>query len=149
MCSGARRIAKKPLFIRFLRFRGVFSYPVEKYFFKFWSKRGDFKDMESYRLTRSDLSLLDKFMKENDINNKTEAIRECIKRSVARQDTDSLIFDLNNKMNRLIHNQYLTKKLLEQLFANMKFTKNSDINLSESLDEFNDKFNKYGSKFLG
>ncbi len=105
--------------------------------------------MESYRFTKSDLSLLDKFMKENSINNKTEALRECIKRSVVRQDIDSLIFDLNNKMNRLIHNQYLTRKLLEQLFVNMKFTKNSDVNLSESLEEFNNQFNKYGNKFLG
>ena len=105
--------------------------------------------MESYRFTKNDLSLLDKFMKENSINNKTEALRECIKRGVARQDIDSLIFDLNNKINRLIHNQYLTRKLLEQLFVNMKFTKNSDTNLSESLEEFNNKFNKYGNKFLG
>jgi len=105
--------------------------------------------MECYRFTKSDLVLLSKFMKENGIDNKTEALRECIKRGVARQDIDSLIFDLNNKMNRLIHNQYLTKKLLEQLFVNMKFAKNSDVDLSESLEEFNNKFNKYGNKFLG
>lgn len=86
-------------------------------------------------------------MRENNIDNKTEALRECIKKSVAKQDIDSLLFDLNNKMNRLIHNQYLTKKLLEQLFVNMKFAKNSDINLSESLEDFNDNFNKYGNKF--
>ncbi len=105
--------------------------------------------MESYRFTKTDLSLLDKFMKENGISNKTEALRECIKRSVVRQDIDSLIFDLNNKMNRIIHNQYLTKKLLEQFFVNMKFTKNSAVDLSECLEEFNSKFNKYGNKFLG
>ncbi len=108
-----------------------------------------FEIIECYRFTKSDLVLLSKFMKENGIDNKTEALRECIKRGVARQDIDSLIFDLNNKMNRLIHNQYLTKKLLEQLFVNMKFAKNSDVELSESLEEFNNKFNKYGNKFLG
>ena len=105
--------------------------------------------MESYRFTNRDLSLLDKFMKENNISNKTEALRECIKRSVSRQDFDSLFFDLNNKMNRLIHSQYLTRKLLEQFFVNMKFTKNSDVNLSDNLMEFNDKFNKYENNFLG
>lgn len=105
--------------------------------------------MECYRFTNSDLKLLDKFMKENNISNKTEALRECVKRSVAKQDTDTLLFDLNNKINRLIHNQYLTKKLLEQLFTNLKFSKNSDIKSNEVLEEFYDNFNNYGNKFLG
>lgn len=106
-------------------------------------------NVESFRVTKNDLKLLDKFMKENNILNKSEAVRECIKRSVAAQDIHTLLFDLNNKINRLVHNQYLTKKLLEQLFTNLKFSKNSDIKSNEVLEEFYDNFNNYGNKFLG
>ena len=34
MLRGARKTVIKPLFIRLLRFRGVFSYPVEKFSLK-------------------------------------------------------------------------------------------------------------------
>ena len=30
----------------------------------------------------------------------------------------------------------------------MKFNSNTDVESSESLEEFNDRFNKYGNKFL-
>ena len=104
--------------------------------------------MESYRFTKTDLSLLDKFMKENGISNKTEALRECIKRSVVRQDIDSLIFDLNNKMNRIIHNQYLTKKLLEQFYANMEFPVDQDVKTEAGLKRFYENNNFYLNKIM-
>lgn len=104
--------------------------------------------IESFRLNDRDLYLLNKFMEENNFKNKSVAIRECIKRSVAINDTDTMLFDLNNKINRLIHNQYLTKKLLEQLFTNLKFSKNSDIKSNEVLKEFYESFDKYRDNFL-
>ena len=103
--------------------------------------------METFRFTAKDLSLLEKFMKENNIKNKTEALRECIRRSVNKQDFESLFFDLNVKINKLIHNQFLIKKILEQFFVNMKFSKNSDVNNSETLNEINNKFDKYKNDF--
>ena len=104
--------------------------------------------MESVRLSDSEIKLLNKFMQENNIDNKSEAIRECIRKSVNQMDLNNFMFDINNKMNRLIHNQFLTRKLLEQFFVNMKFSVNTDIDSSESLEEFNDRFNKYSNKFL-
>jgi len=105
--------------------------------------------MESFRLTEKDMNLLKKFMEENNITNKTEAIRECIRKSVANQDINNFIFDMNIKMNRLVRNQFITKKLLEQFFVNMGFKKNMEIESNESLNEFNDQFNNYKNKFLG
>ena len=105
--------------------------------------------MESFRLTEKDMNLLNKFMEENNITNKTEAIRECIRKSVANQDINNFIFDMNIKMNRLVRNQFLTRKLLEQFFVNMGFKKNMEVEASESLNEFNDQFNNYKNKFLG
>lgn len=87
-------------------------------------------------------------MEDNGFKNKSIAVRECIKRSVAIHDTDTMLFDLNNKINRLIHNQYLTKKLLEQLFTNLKFSKNSDIKSNKVLEEFYENFDKYRDDFL-
>lgn len=104
--------------------------------------------IESFRLNNRDLYLLNKFMEDNDFKNKSVAVRECIKRSVASHDTDTMLFDLNNKINRLIHNQYLIKKLLEQLFTNLKFSKNSDIKSNEVLEEFYESFDKYRDNFL-
>lgn len=105
--------------------------------------------MESFRLTEKDMNLLNKFMEENHITNKTEAIRECIRKSVSNQDLNNFIFDMNNKMNRLVRNQFLTKKLLEQFFVNMGFKKNIDVESSESLNDFNEQNDKYKNKFLG
>jgi len=104
--------------------------------------------MESLRLSEKDIKLLNKFMEENDIENKSEAIRQCIRKSTSQNDLNNFIFDINNKMNRLIHNQFLTKKLLEQFFVNMRFNSNTDVNSSITLDEFNEQFNKYSNKFL-
>ena len=104
--------------------------------------------IESFRLNDRDLYLLNKFMQENNFKNKSVAVRECIKRSVTIHDANTILFDLNNKINRLIHNQYLTKKLLEQLFTNLKFSKNSDIKSNEVLEEFYENFDKCKDIFL-
>ena len=104
--------------------------------------------MESVRLTEKEIKLLNKYMEENNIENRSEAIRQCIRRSASQIELNNFMFDLNNKMNRLIHNQFMTRKLLEQFFANMKFNSNADVNSSESLEEFNDKFDKYVNNFL-
>lgn len=105
--------------------------------------------MESFRLKENDMELLQKFMKENNIKNKSEAIRECLKRSVQQQELNDFMFDINMKINRLVHNQFLTRKLLEQLFVNMGFKKNLDSVSSSVLKEFNDRYNSYGNRFLG
>lgn len=73
--------------------------------------------MESLKLSEKDIKLLNKFMEENDIENKSEAIRQCIRKSTSQNDLNNFIFDINNKMNRLIHNQFLTKKTIRTIFC--------------------------------
>mgnify|MGYP002621110769 FL=1 len=73
--------------------------------------------MESLRLSERDIKLLNKFMEENNIKNKSEAIRQCIKKSATQMELNNFMFDINNKMNRLIHNQFLTKKITRTIFC--------------------------------
>lgn len=82
-------------------------------------------------------------MKENKIKNKTSAIRECIRKSVQEQNLQDFIFDINNKINRLNRNQFLVKKLLEQIYVNLNFKQNLDVNSNVGLNEFNEKFDSY------
>ena len=104
--------------------------------------------METVRLSDEDKELLNKYMANKKIKSKSEAIRKCIRKTVKEQNINDLIFDLNNKMNRILHNQYLTKKLLEQLYVNMGFKKNLDTKNNVGLKDFNEKFNSYIEKFL-
>lgn len=69
--------------------------------------------MNSVRLNEDETRLLEKFMKDKKIKNKSQAIRECIKIAAAHQDINSFIFDINNKINRLVYNVTMTRKLLE------------------------------------
>lgn len=105
--------------------------------------------METFRLNAEDKELLNKYMINNKIKSKSEAIRKCIRENAQDQHINDLFFDLNNKINRVLHNQYLTKKLLEQLYVNMGFKNNLDTKNNEGLKDFNEKFNSYIEKFLG
>lgn len=105
--------------------------------------------MDAFRLNTKDKTLLIKYMEKHNIKNKSEAIRECIRISATKQEIDNYLFDIDNKINRLIFNQTLIKKLLEQLFVNMGFKKNIDVNESETLEDFKEKNNKFRNSFLG
>ena len=105
--------------------------------------------MDSFRLNEKDKRLLNQYMEKNNLKNRTEALRECLRKAVASQEIENFIFDINNKLNRLVYNQTMTKKLLEQFFVNMGFQKNIDVKESEILEEFKEKNNKYGNNFLG
>ena len=105
--------------------------------------------MNSVRLNEDETRLLEKFMKDKKIKNKSQAIRECIKIAVAHQDINSFIFDINNKINRLVYNVTMTRKLLEQLFVNFGLKKNLDVKHNECLNEFKEINNKYRDNFLG
>ena len=105
--------------------------------------------METFRVDDEERKMIDRFMEKNKIQNRSEAIRECIKRAVDTQTIENFIFDINNKINRLVAINTSTRKLLEQFFANMGFKKNIDVKKCESLEEFKEKNNKYGNNFLG
>ena len=102
---------------------------------------------KSFKLGERDLFLLDTFMKNNKIKNQSEAIRKCIEIAANESNFDDSIFDINSKLNKLIHNQFLTRKLLEKFFVNF-CDKNYDVKKSECLKEVYERYNKYSDYFL-
>lgn len=88
-------------------------------------------------------------MEENHIKKRSDAIRECIRCCVDKRDLNASINDLTIKINRLVHNQFLIKKLLEQNFVNSVFGKNKDINADECLKDFYEEYRTYKDNFLG
>ncbi len=105
--------------------------------------------MESVRLSPKELEILNNFMKKNNIKNKSQAIRVCIRNTIENHEMNNSINDINIKLNRLIHNQFMTKKLLEQLYVNMGFKNNFETDDSKILQEFYEKNNNYRNNFLG
>lgn len=105
--------------------------------------------MNSFKLSESDMKLLNDFMKDNNIKNKSLAIRECIKIATEKDDLKSFMFEQNNKSNRMLHNIFVIKKLLEQHFVNTGFAQNIELEKDECLKKFYDKYNSYKNNFLG
>lgn len=88
-------------------------------------------------------------MKSNNIKNVSSAIRESLNRIYRITDNDEFIFEINTKLNRLVHNQFITKKLLEQFFVNEGFKDNLDLKSDSCLSDFYEKNNSYKNNFLG
>lgn len=124
-------------------------YPVDNIFYLIFDIKGDFRVISSVNLKDEDIKLLEQFMKDNNIKNKSLAIRECIKVATKKEDINDFLFEQNNKMNRIIHNVYLIKKLLEQFFVNTGFAKNIDLESDDCLNEFYEKNNSFKNNFLG
>lgn len=103
----------------------------------------------SINLKEDDNKILEEYMKQNKIKSKSFAISECIKKACSNESIDDFVFEINSKLNRLVHNQFLTKKLVEQLFANYHFRENLEIENDEKLNDFYRKVNSYKNKFLG
>lgn len=100
------------------------------------------------KINEEDVKLLEKIMKGNGYKNKSVAIRECIRRCAGESDYSDVVFEVNSKLNRLIHNVYLVKKLLEQMFVNFQFDENLDLKKDECFNEFMKKNNKYTNAFF-
>lgn len=101
------------------------------------------------KLYSKDIDKLEKFMKENKIKNKSSAIRECINIASSKVEFNDLIFDTTNKLNRIIHNENILKKLLEQFFANTGFVENYDVKKDNCLKDFYENNNTFKNNFLG
>lgn len=102
----------------------------------------------SVKLYEKELVLLEKFMKENNIKSKAEAIRRCIELAVNLESRKDLMLDINNKLNRIIYRENIQKKLLEQFFANMVFKKNYNVKDDECLLNFYDENDSYSNKIF-
>ena len=102
----------------------------------------------SFNLKEKDLDLLDRYIKENNIKNKSVAISECINKTCNKTDLTDLFFDIDSKLNRLVHNVFLIRKLQEQFFANTRFRLNFNTKEDKCLNEFLDSNDRYHNNFL-
>lgn len=102
----------------------------------------------SVNLYEKEELLLSKFMKQNNIQNKSDAIRQCIEMAVNLESRNNLLLDINNKLNRIIYRENIQKKLLEQFYANMEFKVDQDVKTEEGLNRFYQKNDFYLNKIM-
>ncbi len=89
-------------------------------------------------LHEEESELLSKYMKDNNIKTKAEAVRKCIEFASRKLSIDDMICDIDNKINRLLYRENFKKKLLEQFYANMEFKKEVDVKTESGLKRFYD-----------
>ncbi len=87
-------------------------------------------------LHKEEAELLSKYMKDNNIKTKAEAVRKCIEFASRKLSIDDMICDIDNKINRLLYRENFKKKLLEQFYANMEFDKDMDVKTEPGLLRF-------------
>ena len=93
-------------------------------------------------------TLLNNYMKENNIALKSVAIKKCIEEATNKDDLRMILTDIDKKINRLLHRENIDKKLLEQLFCNMGFPINEKIKDDICLKEFYKINEEYSKKIL-
>ena len=83
-------------------------------------------------------------MKENKIKKRSVAIKKCIEDATNKEGEKSFIIELDKKINRVLYRQNLNRKVLDQLFANMGFGTNmnveADLLLKKIYDDNNNRF---------
>ena len=87
-------------------------------------------------LHEEEADLLSKYMKDNNIKTKAEAVRKCIEFASRKSSMDDMICDIDYKINRLLYRENFKKKLLEQFYVNMEFKKEVDVKTEQSLLRF-------------
>lgn len=92
-------------------------------------------------------SKLDLYVKNNNFKTKSSAIRDCLNKVLVTNDYQNSIYDINQKLSRILYRQNINRKILEQLFVNFGFPTNYDIDNDKMLKEIMDKNNKYVGKF--
>ena len=102
----------------------------------------------SVNLYGTDDLLLSKFMKQNNIKSKSEAVRKCIQLAVNLESRNDLLLDINNKLNRIIYRENVQKKLLEQFYANMEFPVDQDVKTEPGLVRFYENNSFYINKII-
>ena len=102
----------------------------------------------SVNLYETDDLLLSKFMKQNNIKSKSEAVRKCIQLAVNLESRNDLLLDINNKLNRIIYRENVQKKLLEQFYANMEFPVDQDVKTEPGLVRFYENNSFYIDKIM-
>jgi ribosomal protein L31E len=87
-------------------------------------------------LHKEEAELLSKYMKDNNIKTKAEAVRKCIEFASRKLSINDMICDIDNKINRFLYRENFKKKLLEQFYANMEFNKEVDVKTEQGLLRF-------------
>lgn len=83
-------------------------------------------------------------MRDNKIKMRSVAIKKCIEDATNKETDKSFMIELDKKLNRILYRQNLNRKILEQLFSNMDFGTNMDVEtdllLKKIYDDNNDRF---------
>lgn len=87
------------------------------------------------------------YMKDKGISMKSTAIKQCLKLVLYDSEYKKNIFEINEKLNRILYRQNLNKKLLEQLFVNFGFPENYEVSKDKLLKEVYERNNSYKGRF--
>ena len=82
-------------------------------------------------------------MAEHKIQKKSEAIKNCIFKTIFNNEQQDSMYDISQKLNRILYRQNLNKKLLEQIFVNLGFPVNEIVENDTLLKQFYKNNNKY------
>lgn len=62
-------------------------------------------------------TLLNNYMKENNIDLKSVAIKKCIEEATNKEDLRMILVDIDKKINRLLHRENIDKNYLNSYFV--------------------------------
>lgn len=87
------------------------------------------------------------YMDERNIKTKSGAIRDCVNRIVNTKEFQDSVYEINQKLNRILYRQSQSKKVQDQFFANFGFGANEPVEDDEALKEVYTRINKYTGRF--
>lgn len=86
------------------------------------------------------------YMKEKNIELRSSGIKQCIEDATNREVEKSYIYEVDRKLNTILHRLNLNRILLEQLFANFCFENNIDASKDLLLKKM---YKEYSEKYFG
>ena len=102
----------------------------------------------SVRLDEDEFEVLDKIVQKNKYKNRSQAVRKCIKVYEEKSYFEELFYEINSKLNKLNHNQFLMKNLQEQFFVNMQFDENLNKKEDKCFCEYMARNNPYSNGIM-
>lgn len=102
----------------------------------------------SVKLYEDEMIMLNDLIKKYNYKSKADAVRGCIKNAYNIESTFDKLSDIDNKLNRLLYRENITKKLVEQFYANMELKKDQDVKTEEGLVRFYENNNFYINKIM-
>ena len=102
----------------------------------------------SVRLDEDEFEVLDEIVQKNKYKNRSQAVRKCIKVYKEKSYFEELFYEINSKLNKLNHNQFLMKNLQEQFFVNMQFDENLNKKEDKCFCEYMARNNPYSNGIM-